>query len=134
MGNHDQTATLNNSLRILIVDDNAPTAETLALIVECWGHQSRVVLQGAQALAVATRYHPHVILMDLSMPGMDGFQVARALRQSTAHASTVLVAMTGHGQDEDKQGALQAGFDHFFVKPVEPDALKKFVDRLAQEK
>ena len=108
--------------RILVVDDNADSAEALALALGATGHDVRLAADGSSALEGAAEFQPEVVLLDIGLPGMDGYEVARRLR-ADGGAQMVLVALTGYGQEEDRQRARDAGFDHHLVKPIPPDAL-----------
>ncbi len=105
------------SRRVLVVDDNADSAESLAMILSLRGHEARTALDGPQALAVAREFRPAVVMLDIGLPGMDGYEVARRLRSE--HDGILLVALTGYGQDEDRRRSKEAGFDHHLVKPVD---------------
>ena len=110
---------------VLLVDDNADSAEMLAILLGLEGHTVIVAHDGPSALEVAAQQQPAVVLLDIGMPGMDGYAVARRLRQGTASADTVLVALTGYGQECDRERTQAAGFDHHLVKPVDMDALRR---------
>jgi signal transduction histidine kinase len=119
--------------RILVVDDNLDAAETLGLLLQVQGHEVRTAHDGAAALAVlAESYLPNVVLLDISLPGMDGYEVARRLRQNPALDTVLLVALTGYGNEEVRSQAQQAGFDHYMVKPLDLDALHALLARHAQ--
>ena len=129
--------------RILVVDDNADSADMLAMLLEVEGHEVRTVHSGPAALAFfdggdgqpAPPSHGFVtdaVLLDLGMPGMDGFEVARRLRSEPALAGLLLVAVTGYGQDEDQERSRAAGFDHHLVKPVEMDSLRKVLGTVGE--
>ncbi len=118
-------------LRILVVDDNVPSAQTMGWMLEMIGHHPTLAHDGPEALEAAKAQHPDVILLDIGMPGMSGYDVARALRQDADFKDTVLIAQTGWGQDRDKQQAFEAGFNHHLVKPV---GLDQFADLLANIK
>jgi two-component system CheB/CheR fusion protein len=107
------------ALRILIVEDNHDTAEALARVIELWGHRVEVTFDGSAALGVAAAFEPEVIVSDLGLPGMDGYQLARGLRRRATGEPTVLVALSGYGRDEDKRRSLEAGFDYHQVKPLD---------------
>ncbi len=92
------------------------------------GHRVEVAGDGATALATALASRPDVVLLDIGIPGLDGFEVARHLRTSEAGKSMLLVALTGHDQPQDRQRALESGFDRHLVKPVDPDALYRVLD------
>jgi two-component system CheB/CheR fusion protein len=117
-------------LKVLIVEDNQDAAESLALVLDLWGHDSRVVFDGAAALEVAEQYVPDVIISDLGLPGMDGYQLAGHLREHPRFGRAVLIALSGYGQEEDKRRALDAGFDHHFVKPPDLAELAELLGRV----
>jgi len=110
-------------LRVMVVDDNRDAAESLALMLELNGHEVTVCHDGRSALAAAPRCQPEVVLLDIGMPGMNGYEVAERLRQTDAGQQLLLVALTGWGQEEDKRRAVVAGFDHHLTKPVDPASL-----------
>ncbi len=105
------------SLRVLVVDDNVDTVTTLALLVQESGHEVRTAYDGSAVLEAALDYRPNVVLLDIGLPGLNGFEVAKRLRQQPALQNAVLVAMTGYGRDSDRQRSQEAGFDHHLVKP-----------------
>jgi CheY-like chemotaxis protein len=110
--------------RVLVVDDNADSAESLSLLLELMGHTVCTAHDGEQALAEAEGFRPDLVLMDIGMPRMDGYEAARRLRQNAWAHTVVLVALTGWGQDEDRRRSEAAGFDHHLIKPVDPAALE----------
>jgi CheY-like chemotaxis protein len=109
--------------RVLVVDDNADAAGTLAMLLELHGHTTREAGDGPAALATAAEFQPQMILLDIGLPGMDGYEVARKLRASPVTRSATLIALTGYGREEDRQLSLVAGFDHHLVKPADPATL-----------
>lgn len=109
--------------RVLVVDDNVDAADTLATLVRLSGHEVRTVYDGPAALAAAQEYHPEVVLLDIGLPGLDGYEVARRLRRQTEGEQVLIAAVTGYGQDQDRLRSQQAGFDAHLVKPVELAAL-----------
>jgi len=109
--------------RILVVDDNPDSAESLAVLLRVEGHDVRVVHDGPSALAAARDHAPEAVLLDIGLPGMSGYDVARALRAAGARA--LLVALTGYGQEQDRQRAREAGFDIHFTKPVDLARLER---------
>jgi signal transduction histidine kinase len=115
------------ALRILVVDDNRESADTLSLLLQLVGHEVRVAYDGSAALAAARTFQPQVLLQDIQMPGMSGFEVARSLRAQPATRNVMLVAMTGYGSEADRRRCLEAGFDHHLVKPVELDTLEQLL-------
>jgi CheY-like chemotaxis protein len=114
-------------LRILVVEDQVDVAETMARLLELFGHEVQVARDGPQALATALAWRPDFILLDLGLPGMDGYEVARRLRQEPACQKTVLIAVTGHGQPVDRQRSHAAGIDYHLLKPVQPDVLRSLL-------
>lgn len=109
---------------MLVVDDNVDAAESIAKILRLFGHEASCAYDGLSALSAAQAYRPDVIVLDIGLPGMDGYEVARRLRENAAFKRTPLVAITGYGQDEDRMQSEQAGFDRHLTKPVDPDALQ----------
>ncbi len=109
--------------RVLIVDDNHDAAAGVAAVLELEGHRIRTAADGEEALAIAAAYRPSVVVLDIGLPLLDGYEVARRMRKAPETEDALLIALTGYGQTEDRQAALAAGFDHHFVKPAEPSAL-----------
>jgi signal transduction histidine kinase/integral membrane sensor domain MASE1/CheY-like chemotaxis protein len=116
--------------RVLVVDDNVDSADSLALLLEHLGHVVRVAYDGPSALKEAGDFAPALVLLDIGLPGMSGYEVARQLRTMAACREAVLVAQTGWGQDKDRQLSKEAGFDHHLVKPVEFAGLQKLLGEL----
>lgn len=114
--------------RVLVVDDNADAADSLAMLLRIAGQEVEVAYDGASALAKAEAARPDVALLDLGMPQIDGFQLAKAFRSSPQLAGVLLVALTGWGQPEDRQRTKQCGFDHHLVKPVDIAALRRLLE------
>ena len=112
--------------RILVVDDSVDSAETLAELLKIWGHDVRLAHDGPGAVAAARDYRPEVVLLDIGLPGMDGFAVAAQLRKEGI-GGRMLVALTGYGEKQDRDKARQVGFDHHLVKPIDPDILQKLL-------
>jgi PAS domain S-box-containing protein len=106
-------------LRVLAVDDNVDTAESMAMLVKAAGHDVRTAHDGPTTLQTALDYRPNVVLLDIGLPGLNGFEVAKRLRQQPVLQSVVLVAMTGYGQEADRQRSQEAGFDYHLVKPAD---------------
>jgi PAS domain S-box-containing protein len=113
--------------RVLVVDDNADAALMLATFLEMSGHQTSVVHTGHDAVAAAARFNPDVLLLDIGLPDINGYEVARKVRAMPAVASVTLVAVTGWGQADDLQRAREAGFDFHLVKPADPEALLRLL-------
>ncbi|MFO0234491.1 MAG: chemotaxis protein CheB [Burkholderiales bacterium] len=115
------------SRRVLVVDDHVDAAESLALVLRASGHSVWVAFDGETALARATQVRPDVVVLDIGLPAEDGYSIARALRSRRATAGVTLVALTGYGQPEDVAKALEAGFAHHLVKPVDPERVLAIV-------
>ena len=115
--------------RILVVDDNTDAAETLALMLRLTGHEVRTAYDGPTALDLARAHPPDVVLLDIGLPGMNGVEVARRMRQDFGLTDALLVALTGYGQDEDRRRSQEAGFNAHLVKPVDLDALHGLLAR-----
>jgi PAS domain S-box-containing protein len=113
--------------RVLIADDNRDAAESLAMLLRMDGHEVTVAYDGPQALALLAQAQPDVALLDIGMPGLNGYEVARRIRQAPLGRGITLIAVTGWGQDRDKAQAHQAGFDHHFTKPVDPSRLSELL-------
>ncbi len=113
--------------RILVVDDSHDTAESLAMILRLSGHEVHLAFDGPGAIAAALTHRPDVALLDIGLPGMNGYEVARCLREDHGLTQTVLVALTGWAQTEDRRRAQEVGFAHHLVKPVEPEALHRLL-------
>lgn len=120
-----------NAQRVLVVEDHTDSARSLISIIHLWGHDARVARTGAEAIVMAGDYRPHVVLLDISLPDMDGYAVARVLRETPGLRDTTIMAVTGHGRDEDRQRALDAGFDRHLLKPLELDELEGLLAGLA---
>jgi PAS domain S-box-containing protein len=110
--------------RLLVVDDNKDAADSLAMLLRLQGHEARVAYSGMAAVEMTKTYTPDVVFMDIGMPGMDGYEVARRLRQQPGLENVVLAALTGWGQKEDRRRTAEAGFDHHLVKPPDPKAME----------
>jgi two-component system CheB/CheR fusion protein len=113
--------------RVLIVEDHAESAVGLEELIRMLGHEVDVALDGSAALELARRNPPDIALLDISLPGMDGFELAREMRRLPEGQRILLVALTGHRLEEDRAQATEAGFDHHLVKPVDPDVLQRLL-------
>ena len=120
--------------RVLIVDDNRDSAISLALLFKCLGNQVRMAFDGPAAVAEAKDFVPEIVLLDIGMPGMNGYDVARAIRAEPQLKSVVLVAQTGWGQDEDRRKSHEAGFDGHLVKPVDFKEMQAMIARALDER
>ncbi len=117
--------------RILVVDDNVDAAVSLALVLRAFGHDVRTAHDGPAALEEARAHRPEIVLLDIGLPRMSGLEVARRMRGDLALHDVLLVALTGYGQDEDRQRSMQAGFNGHMIKPVDFDTLQSFIARIA---
>ena len=116
--------------RILVVDDNEDAAEALAALLAELGHEVKVAHDGPSALQVTHAFQPSICLLDIGLPVMDGYELARHLRKDAGLSEDVrLIAVTGYGQEGDRERSQQAGFQHHIVKPVDFDALSRIIDR-----
>jgi two-component system, OmpR family, response regulator len=116
-----------NGPRVLVVDDVADTADSCVLLLRLWGYEADACYAGSTALEAARAYPPQAVLLDIGMPGMDGFEVVRRLREQPALRHTVLVALTGYANEACRVRAQESGFQHFLVKPVDPDDLRELL-------
>jgi len=117
------------SLKVLVVDDNADGAETLSLLLQLAGYQVRIASDGLTALSVAETFRPDAILLDIGLPVLDGYEVARRIRANAALERVLLIALTGYGHDSDRERSQTVGFDHYFVKPTDPRVLCEVLAR-----
>jgi CheY-like chemotaxis protein len=115
-------------LRVLVVDDNRDAGETLAMLIETFGHTTRLADDGQQALAQFDEWQPDAVFLDIGLPGIDGYEVATEIRRRSAAHPPRLVAVTGYGQDRDRAKGRQAGFDAHLVKPAAYDAIAKILE------
>jgi DNA-binding response OmpR family regulator len=121
-----------SGLRVLVVDDNLDAAATLGMLLRMAGHDARTAHDGLEALSVASGFRPHVVILDIGLPKLNGYDAARRIREQTWGKGAVLIAMTGWGQEGDRHRSKAAGFDHHMVKPVNPTALMKLLASLEQ--
>ncbi|MGH8666923.1 MAG: response regulator [Burkholderiales bacterium] len=117
----------NGALRILVVDDNEDSAESMSMLLQCDGHDTDTAYSGETALRLACSLRPDVVLLDIGMPGMLGYEVARRLRSLDETGKAMLIAVTGYGRESDVAKAIAAGFDHHLVKPVDFDKLRSLL-------
>jgi CheY-like chemotaxis protein len=119
-------------LRILVVEDNTDTAHAMSEVLELWDHEVRLAYDGPGAIDVALAYQPEVILLDIGLPGMDGYQVAQVLRQDRRFTTTLMVAITGYGQPDDIRKSQEAGINYHFTKPINLGALQDLLEGTVQ--
>ena len=135
MRDRDQTpgpVAKTEARRMVVVDDNLDAAHSLAELLGMSGHQVKVAYDGRSALDVVRAHAPDVVLLDIGLPGMDGYAVARELRAEHGDRLT-LIALTGYGQEEDRRRTSEAGFDHHFVKPLDLHLLMRVVAALPSQ-
>jgi CheY-like chemotaxis protein len=113
---------------VLVVDDCRDAADSLALLLKQWGYQAEVAYDGPSALAAALARPPAAVLLEVGLPGMDGYEVARRLRGRPWTAGALLVALTGYGQEEDVRRCCESGFDLHLLKPIDPEELRRVLD------
>lgn len=113
--------------RLLIVDDNRDTAESLGMLLELMGHEVRSAHDGLAAIAEAAQFHPDIILLDIGLPRLNGYDTARRIRGEAWGKDIHLIAVTGWGQDDDRTRAKEAGFDHHLTKPLDIPTLQKLL-------
>ncbi len=118
--------------KVLVVDDDRDAADTLVVLLRLWGYTSAAAYNGVQALELADTFRPNVVLLDLRMPGLSGFAVARRLRSQPRHRRVHLVALAGYDTAQDKAEAYRAGFDYHVLKPVDVVAVNALLRRYAR--
>ena len=123
--------TANKKARILVVEDNVDTAHGMVRLLKLIGHETAGAHDGKEALLVARKFRPEFILLDIGLPGMDGYEVAAKMRQEEWCKDAVIVAVSGYGQDEDRRRSTEAGFDHHLIKPLDHDALLSLISPAA---
>jgi CheY-like chemotaxis protein len=119
-------------LRVLVVDDNIDAADTLGALLDMNGHATRVANDGYQAIEMAQEFQPQVVFLDIGLPGMNGYEVARKLRELPGMDRAFLVALTGWGTREDRERSSEAGFDHHLTKPADMNAVETLLSNLAR--
>ena len=122
-GGERQGATPTSGVRILVVDDNRDAADSLARLLKVMGNSVHTAHDGQEAVAAAREFRPHVVLCDIGLPKLNGYEACRLMKQQTWDEKMILIAVTGWGQDDDKRKAREAGFDHHMLKPVDPQVL-----------
>jgi CheY-like chemotaxis protein len=115
--------------RLLVADDNQVTADSLAELLTSWAYEVQVAYDGLEALRVAQRWHPDGALLDLGLPGLDGYQVALRLREQAGPHSLVLIAVTGFDWKGAARRSQEYGFDHHLVKPIDPEQLRQLLEQ-----
>jgi CheY-like chemotaxis protein len=126
----NETPAPKSSLRILIVDDNRDSADSLGMLLQIMGNDIRMAHDGQEGVDVAEEFRPDVVLLDIGLPKLNGYEACRRIRKQPWGSSVVLIALTGWGQDDDRRRSHEAGFDHHMVKPVDPQALMGLLHEL----
>jgi CheY-like chemotaxis protein len=121
-----------SKLQILVVEDEPDGAQTMATLLRLYGHDARVARNGHAALQDAEGDPPDVVLLDIGLPGLDGYEVARQIREQSRQKPPFLIAITGYGQEEDRRRSHEAGIDLHLLKPVDPEKLHELLDRFAR--
>jgi PAS domain S-box-containing protein len=124
--------TIAAPVRVLVADDNRDAADSLQRVLALYGHEVRVAYDGASALRIGEEFRPRVAVLDIAMPGSDGYEVARTIRRRQGR-DVMLVALTGWGQETDRRQAMESGFDYHLVKPVDPNALNQLLAEVADK-
>lgn len=119
------------SRRVLVVDDNIDAAESLTLLLQELGHEAKMLTDGSAVLETARTFRPHLILLDISLPDVSGFDLAAALRRSVDNPGVCLVALTGYGEEDHRRRSREVGFDHHWVKPLDLAAIEGLLASLA---
>lgn len=115
--------------RVLIVDDNVDAADSLAMLLNIDGHEAAAAYSATAALEAVERWKPEIVLLDVGLPEVDGYEIARRLRASNPVPGIRLIALTGYGRDEDRERAREAGFDDHLLKPADMEALQRLLAR-----
>lgn len=118
-----------DGLHILVVEDDSDTAELMASLLRLDGHRAEIALDGPSACRAARNKPPDVVLLDLALPGMDGWQVARRFQEPSSEKKPLLIALTGHGSEDDRRRSLESGIDLHLVKPLDPNFLRRVLAR-----
>jgi len=123
----EEPAAPKSSLRILIVDDNKDGADSLAMVLKMMGNDTRTAYDGKEGVELAGEFRPEVVLFDIGMPKLNGYEACRLIRKQPWGRKVIVIAVTGWGQEDDRQRSHDAGFDHHMVKPVDPQVLMKML-------
>jgi CheY-like chemotaxis protein len=130
----DGPAAPQSSLRILIVDDNRDSTDSLVMLLRLMGNDTRTAYDGQQGVDVAGEFRPDVIMLDIDLPKLNGYEACQCIREQSWGKNAVLIAVTGWGQEEDRRLSREAGFDYHMVKPVDPQELMKLLADFQQVK
>lgn len=119
-------------IQVLVVDDNRDAADAMVMAAQVLGHEATACYDGAAALSLLDTFHPDLMILDLSMPGMDGYTLARAIRGRDEFADVPIIALSGFGADSDRERSLSAGFDMHLLKPMEIDTLEEVIQDVSR--
>jgi CheY-like chemotaxis protein len=125
-----RSAPLPTGLRVLVVDDNRDSASSLATLLRISGNETALAYDGLEAIEVAEEFAPDLVLLDIGLPKLNGYDAARRIREQPWGKNTMLVALTGWGQEEDRRKSMEVGFNHHLVKPVDHNSLMILLDEL----
>jgi len=130
----ESTAEKPQKYRILIVDDNESCAITMKLTMEILGHTAQMAIDGPSAIELAKMFQPEIVLLDIGLPGMNGYEICQAMRKEPSLQDTIFIAQTGWGQKEHRKRSKEAGFNYHLVKPIDIQALKNILLVLGKSK
>jgi CheY-like chemotaxis protein len=116
--------------RVLVVDDNVDSAKTLSMVLDVMGHQTTLANDGLEAVRIAQDFQPEIVLLDIGMPKLNGYEACRQIREQAWATQVIIIAVTGWGQDEDRQRSKDAGFDMHLVKPLDPLVVERLMRKL----
>ncbi len=129
----ESEATKSHSYRILVVDDNEPYAKVMMWTLEMLGHTVKIAHGGPSAIALAKTFYPDIILLDIGLPGMNGYEICQAMRRESVLQNAVFIAQTGWRDEEHRKRSKEAGFDYYLVKPVDMEAPKNIFSQMSKE-
>jgi CheY-like chemotaxis protein len=112
---------------VVVIEDNTDIRDTLGMLLDLWGHDVAMASDGQAGVDLVRRVRPQVVLIDIGLPGMNGYEVARTIRKDTPNGDMRLIAITGYGQPADRDLAFEAGFDAHLLKPIEPEVLERLL-------
>lgn len=124
---------MTSPLKILIIDDNEPSAKTLGWMMELIGHDARLAFDGSAGIEAAKEYKPDVVLLDIGLPIINGYEACSIMRKDAMFSNTIFIAQTGWGQEEHRQRSKEAGFDFHLVKPIQLEQLRELLEPISQK-
>ena len=126
----EQSVVTGAEFKILVVDDNRDAADSCAMLLELSGHHVQTAYTGRRALELAETFHPHAVLLDIGLPDLNGYELARQIRAAPWGRDVILIAVTGWGQEDDRRRAFEAGCDHHLTKPIEAETVESLLQSL----